>query len=162
MKPFTILIAEDDLLSRMILERSVVQWGHQMVSAVDGENALALLQNHSVDLCLLDWDMPKVTGPEICREVRNNATGPIPYLILLTARNHPQEIQLGYEAGADDYLTKPCDLKYLRRRINTVAEKVRRQEQWLQQANQAEEANAVGFSPLDMYLSDLRLARRKI
>jgi DNA-binding response OmpR family regulator len=75
----------------------------------------------------------------------------------------PEEIQAGYEAGADDYLTKPCDLKYLRRRIATVREKIYRQESWLQQANSEVEGKRglAGLSPLDIYLSDLRLMRRK-
>ena len=163
MKPLTILIAEDELLTRMVLERSVVQWGYQLVSAVDGERALEVLRTRSVDICILDWDMPGVTGVDICRKIRANSTGAAPYMILITSKNQTTEIQAGYEAGADDYLTKPCDLKYLRRRIATVAEKLRRQEQWLDQANgeSAEQAGFTTLSPLDIYLSDLRLMRRK-
>lgn len=163
MKPLTILVAEDELLTRMVLERSVVQWGYQLVSAVDGERALEILRTRSVDVCILDWDMPGVTGVDICKWLRANATGAIPYMILITSRNQPTEIQTGYEAGADDYLTKPCDLKYLRRRIATVAEKMRRQEQWLEQANSesAQQAGFTSLNPLDIYLSDLRLMRRK-
>lgn len=162
MKPLTILIAEDDLLSRMVLERSVVQWGYQMISAVDGENAHQILKSRSVDVCVLDWDMPGMTGIEICRWLRANVTDPSPYVVLITSRDRPQEIQTGYEAGADDYLTKPCDMKYLRRRIATIAEKIQRQEQWLQQANQENSAQGpADFNPLDIYISDLRLMRRK-
>src|ERR1700731_3811480 len=122
MKALTILVAEDDLLSRMVLERSVIQWGHQMVSAVDGESALDTLRTRSIDVCLLDWDMPKMTGIEICKWLRTNAVVPKPYVILITGREQPEEIQTGYEAGADDYIMKPCDLRYLRRRIATVAD----------------------------------------
>ncbi|MBZ5504114.1 MAG: response regulator [Acidobacteriia bacterium] len=163
MKPLTILVAEDELLTRMILERSVVQWGYQLISAVDGERALEVLRTRKVDVCILDWEMPGVTGVDICRWLRANSTGAIPYMILVTGRNQPTEIQAGYEAGADDYLTKPCDLKYLRRRIATVAEKMRRQEQWLDQANSesAEQPGFTSLNPLDIYLSDLRLMRRK-
>lgn len=162
MKPLTVLIAEDDLLARMVLERSVVQWGHKMISAVDGAGALEILRNRSVDVCIMDWDMPEVSGPEICRWLRTNVPT-VPYTVLITARNQPEEIQAGYEAGADDYLTKPCDMKYLRRRIATVAEKKHRQEQWLEQTRKdaAAERDAESFNPLDIYLSDLRLLRRK-
>ncbi|HEX4604478.1 MAG TPA: response regulator [Candidatus Angelobacter sp.] len=163
MKPLTVLVAEDDLLTRMVLERSVVQWGYQLVSAVDGDRALEVLRSRSVDVCVLDWDMPGVTGVDICRWLRTNSTAATPYIVLVTSRDKPAEIQTGYEAGADDYLTKPCDLKYLRRRIATVAEKTRRQEQWLEQANSesTERTGIAGLSPLDIYLSDLRLMRRK-
>jgi DNA-binding response OmpR family regulator len=161
MKTLTILVADDEMLSRMVLERSVVQWGYQMVSATDGERALELLKTRSIDVCLLDWDMPKMSGVDICKWLRTGATGAVPYVILITGREHPHDIQAGYEAGADDYLTKPCDLKYLRRRLSTIAEKAKRQEIWLDQETNSEKRSVAGLSPLDIYLADLRLMRRK-
>jgi DNA-binding response OmpR family regulator len=163
MKTLTILVAEDDLLSRMVLERSIVQWGHQLVSAPDGEAAQGLLRTRDIDVCLLDWDMPKMTGIEVCKWLRKNKAGQSPYVVLITARDQPEEIQAGYEAGADDYLTKPCDLKYLRRRIATVADKLSRQESWLDKSDSlsAVKPAGVGMNSLDIYLSDLRLARRR-
>ncbi|HXO38544.1 MAG TPA: response regulator [Candidatus Acidoferrum sp.] len=163
MKALTILVAEDDLLSRMVLERSVIQWGHQMVSAVDGESALETLRTRSIDVCLLDWDMPKMTGIEICKWLRTNAVVPKPYVILITGREQPEEIQTGYEAGADDYIMKPCDLRYLRRRIATVADKLSREEAVLDRAAVGGAGNVgiATLSPLDIYLSDLQLMRRK-
>lgn len=163
MKALTILVAEDDLLSRMVLERSVVQWGHQLVSAVDGESAQEILRTRSIDLCLLDWDMPRMTGLEICNWLRTITVDPKPYVILITAREQPEEIQAGYEAGADDYIMKPCDMKYLRRRIATVADKLSRQEAFLDKTavGSAGKDSVAGLSPLDIYLSDLRLMRRK-
>ena len=160
MKALTILVAEDDLLSRMVLERSVVQWGYQLVSATDGEAARELLQTRSVDVCIMDWEMPGLSGLEVCQWLHSNHLKNIPYMILVTSKDQPQDIQAGYEAGADDYITKPCDLKYLRRRIATVAEKLQRQDAWPEQARNQEESVA-GLSPLDIYLSDLRLMRRK-
>lgn len=163
MKALTILVAEDDLLSRMVLERSVVQWGHQLVSVVDGESAQEILRTRSIDICLLDWDMPKMTGLEICNWLRTITVDHKPYVILITGREQPEEIQAGYEAGADDYIMKPCDLKYLRRRIATVADKLDRQEAFLAKAavGSTETVSVAGLSPLDIYLSDLRLMRRK-
>jgi len=161
MKALTILVAEDEMLARMVLERSVVQWGYQMVSATDGERAMELLKTRSIDVCLLDWDMPKMSGVDICKWLRTSATGTVPYVILITGREKPRDIQAGYEAGADDYLTKPCDLKYLRRRLSTIAEKSKRQEMWLDQKAKSEKRSVAGLSPLDIYLSDLRLMRRK-
>jgi two-component system chemotaxis response regulator CheY len=163
MQALTILVAEDDLLSRMVLERSVVQWGYHLVSAPDGESALEMLQTRSIDVCLLDWDMPKMSGLEICKWLRTSVTNSTAYVILITGREQPEDIQAGYEAGADDYLTKPCDLKYLRRRISAVAEKLNRQELLLEAdpSESAENRGVAGLSPLDIYLSDLRLMRRK-
>jgi DNA-binding response OmpR family regulator len=163
MKTLTILVAEDDLLSRMVLERSVVQWGYQLLSAGDGESAKELLKTRSIDVCLLDWDMPKMTGIEVCKWLRTSATSQVPYVVLITGRNQPEEIQAGYEAGADDYIAKPCDLRYLRRRIASVADKIDRKELSLDTAEGigSEKPVVAGLNSLDIYLSNLRLARRK-
>ena len=163
MKTLTILVAEDDLLTRMTLERSVVQWGYQLVSAADGETARELLRTRTIDVCLLDWDLPKLSGIELCQWLRTNSTSQVPYIVLITGTEQPEEIQAGYEAGANDYVTRPCDLKYLRRRIATVADKLNRQELRLDKAEIAgeEHRSVAGLSPLDIYLSDLRLMRRK-
>jgi len=157
MKAFTVLIAEDDMLSRMILERSVVQWGHQMVSAVDGEAARELLQSQNVDVCILDWDMPRMTGIELCKWLKSSESRTVPYVIMLTSNGRPEDVQAGYDAGADDYIVKPGDLKYLRRKITAVAEKVCPEQ--LERQKAASEANA-GLTPLDISLSNARLLRR--
>ena len=163
MKTLTILVAEDDLLTRMTLERSVMQWGYQLVSATDGENARELLRTRTIDVCLLDWDLPKLNGIELCRWLRTQSTPQHPYVVLITGTEQPEEIQAGYEAGANDYVTRPCDLKYLRRRIAAVADKLNRQELRLDKTEIAglENRSVAGLNPLDIYLSDLRLMRRK-
>jgi DNA-binding response OmpR family regulator len=163
MKTLTILVAEDDLLTRMTLERSVVQWGYQLISAADGENARELLRTRTIDVCLLDWDLPKLNGIELCQWLRAQTTSHAPYVVLITGTEQLEEIQRGYEAGANDYVTRPCDLKYLRRRISAVADKLNRQELRLDKTEIAGEENrsVAGMSPLDIYLSDLRLMRRK-
>jgi DNA-binding response OmpR family regulator len=163
MKTLTILVAEDDLLTRMTLERSVVQWGYQLVSAADGENARELLRTRIIDVCLLDWDLPKLNGIELCKWLRTQTTPQAPYVVLITGNEQPEDIQKGYEAGANDYVTRPCDLKYLRRRIAAVADKLNRQELRLEKGEIAggDQRSVAGLSPLDIYLSDLRLMRRK-
>ena len=163
MKTLTILVAEDDLLTRMTLERSVVQWGYQLVTALDGESARELLRSRKIDVCLLDWDLPKLNGIELCHWLRTHSTNHVPYIVLITGSEQPADIQAGYEAGANDYMTRPCDLRYLRRRIASVADKANRQELQMEKAEAAggEQRGVAGLSPLDIYLSDLRLMRRK-
>jgi DNA-binding response OmpR family regulator len=82
-------------------------------------------------------------------------------VILITGREQPEDIQAGYEAGANDYLMKPCDLKYLRRRITAVAHKLSRKEAWLDKSESTESLGLAAMNPLDIYLSDLRLMRPK-
>jgi DNA-binding response OmpR family regulator len=84
-------------------------------------------------------------------------------VVLITGTEQPEEIQAGYESGANDYVTRPCDLKYLRRRLAAVADKLNRQELRLDKTEIAggENRSVAGLSPLDIYLSDLRLMRRK-
>jgi len=163
MKTLTILVAEDDLLTRMTLERSVVQWGYQLISAVDGISARELLRTRKIDVCLLDWDLPRLNGIELCQWLRTIGTNQSPYVVLIAGSEQPEEIQKGYEAGANDYVTRPCDLRYLRRRIAAVADKLNRQELRLEKSEIAgeEQRSVAGLSPLDIYLSDLRLMRRK-
>jgi two-component system chemotaxis response regulator CheY len=163
MKTLTILVAEDDLLTRMTLERSVVQWGYQLISAIDGVSARELLRTRKIDVCLLDWDLPKLSGIELCQWLRTIGANQPPYVVLIAGNEQPADIQKGYEAGASDYVTRPCDLKYLRRRIAAVAEKLNREELRLEKSEIAgdDQRSVAGLSPLDIYLSDLRLMRRK-
>lgn len=113
-----ILIAEDDLTSRTILEGALKKWGYQPVVTSDGSAAWELLQNPEAPiLALLDWSMPGLDGLEVCRRVRARSTSKPPYIILLTARGEKADIVEGLEAGANDYISKPYDNDELRARI---------------------------------------------
>ena len=111
-----VLIAEDDPVSRRILERLLRKWGYEVLVTTDGDEAWAALQSASApDVALLDIMMPKMDGLEICRRLRalNRRT----YVILVTAKHGAREIVKGIEAGAADYLTKPYDPDELRARV---------------------------------------------
>lgn len=114
-----ILIAEDDRVSLSILEKSVSEWGYDVVVARNGEEALRTLREGTVRLAILDWMMPGMNGLEVCRFVRQES-GPIYiYIIMLTSRDGRRDIVEGLEAGADDYMAKPVDFLELRARIQT-------------------------------------------
>jgi len=113
-----ILIADDSLVSRHLLEATLTKWGYEVAVACDGEEALALLQKDDAPaLAILDWMMPGMTGLEVCRRVRVRAREPYTYILLLTSKSQKEDLIEGMEAGADDYITKPFDQHELQVRL---------------------------------------------
>ena len=113
-----ILLAEDDLLSRRILESQLRRWEFEVVTAMDGRQAdRILLEPDAPRLAIIDWMMPGLDGPEVCRRIRARGTEPYTYVLLLTSRSDKQDVVGGLEAGADDYIIKPFDPQELRVRL---------------------------------------------
>jgi diguanylate cyclase (GGDEF)-like protein len=114
-----ILIAEDDAICRRILEATLKRAGYEVVAATDGHAAWEVLQAPDAPrLAILDWMMPGMDGPEICRAVRSRDDQGYVYLLLLTAREGKKALVEGLEAGADDYLVKPFDAFELKARLD--------------------------------------------
>jgi two-component system, cell cycle response regulator len=114
-----ILIAEDDPVSRRVLQAFLAKWGFEVVSALDGAEAARILATEDApQLAILDWMMPGIEGPQVCRRVRERTDRPYTYILLLTARTQKEDVFLGLESGADDYLTKPFDAQELRARLH--------------------------------------------
>lgn len=115
-----VLIADDDPISRRLLQVSLSSSGYQVAMAADGAAALRVLDVKDCPrLAVLDWMMPTLDGVEVCRRIRKAAREPYVYIILLTAKGHQTEIIEGLEAGADDYITKPFDLQELKARLRS-------------------------------------------
>ncbi|MBK9169837.1 MAG: diguanylate cyclase [Bryobacterales bacterium] len=114
-----ILIAEDDPISRRLLETILGKWGYEVVVAHDGDQAWKHLQGDDAPrLVIADWMMPGLDGIELCQRVRARETPPhYTYLLLLTARSQREDLVQGMEAGADDYVTKPFDANELKVRL---------------------------------------------
>lgn len=114
-----ILIAEDDFTSRTMLHGVLTNWGYDVISTCDGEEAYAALQEaNAPQLAVMDWEMPGLDGAALCRKLRaQNRKDPL-YIILLTSRGDRGDIVEGLEAGADDYIPKPYDNAELRARVN--------------------------------------------
>jgi len=110
-----ILIAEDDAISRRLLDAYLKRDGHDVLAVENGVQAWQALRAEEVPrLAVLDWMMPGMDGVEVCRRVRGAADLKYVYLILLTALARKEDRGQGFEAGADDYLTKPFDAQDLR------------------------------------------------
>ena len=117
-----ILIAEDDAVSRKILERAVEKAGHECLVASDGEEAWGLYkENPDLDAIISDWMMPGIDGLELCRRVRDDGREAYTYYIFLTALGDKEHLLMGLEAGADDYLSKPLDRDELQVRLISAA-----------------------------------------
>jgi two-component system, cell cycle response regulator len=113
-----ILIAEDDLVTARLLRALLDSWGFEVVTVTDGISALAVLQTPDAPrLAILDWMMPGLDGPEVCRRARAYRPGVPMYLILVTSREARRDVVAGLDAGADDYVVKPPDPEELRSRL---------------------------------------------
>jgi two-component system, cell cycle response regulator len=115
-----ILIADDEIVSRRLLERTLGRAGYEVMAVDNGQAAVDYLcRTDGPRLALLDWIMPELHGPEVCRIVREKRSQPYVHIILLTSKESKQDIVTGLESGADDYLIKPWDPGELKARLRT-------------------------------------------
>ena len=127
-----ILIADDDPVSRRLLEGTLVRMGHSVVAVADGAAALkVLLTPDGPRLAILDWMMPGIDGLGVCREVRQKSK-PYIYIMLLTARDRREDMLVALDAEVDDFLTKPLDQVELRVRLRSGARVLELQEHLLE------------------------------
>ena len=138
-----IFVAEDDPICRRILETSLVQWGHEAVTARDGDEAWRILQAPDAPrLAILDWLMPGLEGVEVCRKVREARPMDSLYFIILTVKGGRENLLTGLDAGADDYMVKPFDKHELRARIQAGVRILNLQERLTQRIHTLEVAMA--------------------
>jgi two-component system, cell cycle response regulator len=115
-----ILIADDVLMSRKLLQKTLERAGYEVTAVENGRLAAdQLCPPNGPRLALLDWVMPELDGPGVCREVRKRKEPSYVYMILLTSKESKEDVVAGLESGADDYLTKPFDPEELKARLRT-------------------------------------------
>jgi sigma-B regulation protein RsbU (phosphoserine phosphatase) len=157
-----VLVADDEPGIRRLLRTALSAAGYEVVQVADGNEAWRLLQSDGgLDIAILDWLMPGVSGPEVCRRSRQRAYPVAPYLILLTARGRMVDIVAGLEAGADDYMVKPFQLEELRARVAVGARVVRLQRDLVQRVKELEDAlgrerRLQGLLPICSYCKKIR------
>ena len=157
-----VLIAEDDLASRLLLTANLKQWGYEVSAATNGEEALAILEElSSPKLAILDWMMPVMDGVEVCRRARANPALQSAYLILLTAKDTEESIVQGLEAGANDYVIKPFKRRELQARVQVGMRVIQLQAQLLNHVEQLETAlrqvkELQGLLPICSYCKRIR------
>jgi sigma-B regulation protein RsbU (phosphoserine phosphatase) len=157
-----ILIAEDDLVSRRMLEVTLIKLGYEVVVTCDGEAALQVLGGADAPkLAILDWMMPGMDGVEVCKKLRSEPTVRPTYIIMLTAKTSKESLVAGLDGGADDFIGKPFDREELRARLQVgrrivelqgkLAERVLELEQALAQVQQLQ-----GLLPICCYCKKIR------
>jgi DNA-binding response OmpR family regulator len=162
LQPLRVLLAEDEAVTRRLLESMISRFGYEVQAVPDGLSAWSLLQGDSPpSLVVLDWTMPGMDGPEVCRRIREKSTGRYTYMLMVTARSAKQDVVEGLLAGADDFVSKPVDPEELRARLR-VGERIVRLEQTL--ATQLAELKAAadhvqelqGMIPICMHCKRIR------
>ncbi len=114
------LIADDEAVSRRLLESSLRRWGYDPVVARDGvEASQILLSPDAPKLAVLDWLMPGIDGVQLCHDIRRQKPEPYTYIMMLTSKRDHADVILGLEAGADDYIMKPFEPAELKVRLRT-------------------------------------------
>ncbi|HEX5265046.1 MAG TPA: phosphate regulon transcriptional regulator PhoB [Phenylobacterium sp.] len=124
MTPYVLVVEDEDSLATL-LQYNLQKEGYDVAMAGDGEEALLLVDERLPDLIVLDWMLPKVSGIEVCRRLRQrNETRNVP-IIMLTARGEETDRIRGLDTGADDYVVKPFSMTELTARIRAVLRRIR-------------------------------------
>ncbi|MCY2926471.1 MAG: response regulator [Planctomycetota bacterium] len=115
-----LMVVDDDPVAMEVLSGVLQDWGHEVVLASNGREAMACLRSQELSLVISDWEMPDTDGLELCRWIRSEALGRYTYIILLTARRGNEHLIHGLEAGADEFMSKPVAHEELAVRLRTA------------------------------------------
>jgi sigma-B regulation protein RsbU (phosphoserine phosphatase) len=157
-----VLIADDEATSRHLIQATLGGWGFEVLVAVDGWEALRVLQgSKGPEIAMLDWMMPEIDGLDVCRRMRATMPNAGTYIILVTARGGLENVVRGLEAGADDYITKPFDPRELRARLHVGVRIVQLQKALMERFQELEDAlrrvkQLQGLLPICSYCKKIR------
>ena len=160
-----VLVAEDDASSRKILAKMLEQWDYQVIAVENGQAAMEVFQSPNPPiLAMLDWEMPGMSGIDVCRQLRQRDGDRPTYIILLTMRTDEEDMVTGLRAGADDYVTKPFNRDELHARIAAGRRIVELQDALSMRISELETATAQvqalqGFIPICVYCHRIRDAQ---
>jgi DNA-binding response OmpR family regulator len=157
----SVLVAEDDTTTRSVLATQIKKLGFDVRTAEDGEEAWSLFLNENPDIVITDWRMPKADGLELARRIRSFERDTYTYVIILTAVDRTVGYLEGMDAGADDFVTKPCDLGELEvrlgvaRRIVSLQQEVRSLEKLLPICPKCKKIRSESdmWQPVESYIS---------
>ena len=157
-----VLLAEDEPVTRRLMEAQMTRFGFEVISVADGLVAWNLLQSPDApSLVVLDWNMPGLDGPDVCRRIRESTRTGYTYMLLVTARNEKSDVVKGLSAGADDFISKPVDPDELRARLRPGARIVRLEQTLAHQVKDLQAAaehvkELQGMIPICMHCKRIR------
>jgi sigma-B regulation protein RsbU (phosphoserine phosphatase) len=156
-----ILVADDEAVTRKILTHTLERWKFEVITAVDGESAWTVLSDGTPTIAILDWMMPKIAGPALCRRLRDEHATSHVYVLLLTARGSRDDLVAGLDAGADDYIVKPFDPDELKARVNVGVRVLGLQQKLAEQVSELQDAlskvrQLSGMLPICSYCKRIR------
>ena len=137
-----ILLVDDDQSMSIFIESVLNKWGYEIISCDNGEEAWQILQKEKINILLTDWVMPELSGIDLCKRVRSELqSSHYIYIILLTGKTSNEDLVMGFDSGADDFISKPVATKELHVRIKAAQRVLKLEQQLLQQNQQLEQAN---------------------
>jgi sigma-B regulation protein RsbU (phosphoserine phosphatase) len=158
----TVLVADDHDVNRKLLNFILTKAGYEVIEVHNGIEALEILKTATRPMVgLIDWEMPEMEGVEVCRQARAHKPAPPLFLILVTVRDTKQDVVVGLEAGANDYITKPFDQTELLARVKIGAQMVELQQTLTEHVQELQEALAnvkqlSGLLPICSYCKKIR------
>jgi len=156
------LVAEDQPVERRLLTRFLERWGYDPVPCPDGDQAWGLIERaEAPHILMLDWSMPGMDGLDICRRLRQREDGQTSYVLMLTAKNEPEDQKEALEAGANDFVSKPFNPVVLEARVRNAARTLELQENLADRVAALEDALAKvkrlqGLLPICSYCKRVR------
>ena len=123
-----LMVVDDDNITRNVIERFAKKWGYRVYIAGSGEEGKQILKKRNIHIALLDWELPDTDGLTLSKEIRKTNNCNYVYIIFLTSRSDNESIIRGFEAGADDYISKPFNVFELKARVTTGARIIKLQQ----------------------------------
>ena len=137
-----ILLVDDDESVLLFLKNVLEKLGYEVISCTNGEDAWQILKNEEINILLTDWVMPALSGIDLCKRIRSKLQSPhYTYIILLTGKTSNDDLVMGFDSGADDFISKPVATKELHVRIKAAQRVLKLEQQLVQQNQKLELAN---------------------
>jgi DNA-binding response OmpR family regulator len=147
MRKLKVLIGSAGSVFDDVRKSALEHWSFDVTVVTDGKQACAALVSSQIDLCILDWELPKMSGLAACKWICSVDLKVQPYIVLMTEKNRPEQVQAAYMAGANDYLANPFNLEDLHFLVSTFAQKVSQKD--------VVSRELTNIDPLELYRRDL-------